>query len=94
MDDDDDQAPDLIDDNDDNDDFDDDDDSEDEDDCDSYLENSSDGIQPICLLLYQKLSKQLSCCVMLSRFPEQQRPVSSICCFQTYVFLINNIDMK
>ncbi len=62
----DDQAPDLIDDSDDMDDFDDDEDSEgdsdDEDESENYSENSSDGIQSICLL-YQKLSKQLSCCV-------------------------------
>jgi hypothetical protein len=62
---DDDQAPDLIDDSDDDADFSvDEDDSEDEeesvdeDDC----ENSSDGIHSNCLL-YQILSKQLSCCV-------------------------------
>jgi hypothetical protein len=62
-------SPDLIDeyDDDDDDDFNNDDDSEDEEDsndegdCDNYSANSSNGIQFVCLL-YQKLSKQLSCC--------------------------------
>ncbi len=66
--DDDDEAQDLIDDSDDNDDFDDNEDSEDDGDSDeedereNYPKNYSDGIQSICFQ-YQKLSKQLSCCV-------------------------------
>ncbi len=78
--DDNDQVQELFDDSDDNDDFDDDEDSEDEgdsddeDECDNYSENSSDGIQSICLL-YQQLSKQLSCCVqVLSLFPAATKP--------------------
>ena len=67
MDDGSDEPPDLIDESDDDDDFDDNEDSEDEndsedeDDCENYSEISSDCIQSICLL-YQKLSKPLSCC--------------------------------